>query len=165
MGGFSIMIILGIMMSIFYFFLAIIVLIAIYMLITYIFESISLQAFSKNLKYKYPILAWLPFYNKYILGKISGTYRLGILLSVSSLITFILGIYIFEGGTFGYIFIIFFVLLLLNFILDLVITHKIFKKYIIKYSDILTVFSVLSLGFLRPIFMFIIRNRKEEQKN
>ena len=39
---------------------------------TYVFESIAIMEMSKNLEYKAVGTAWIPFYNKYLLGKIVG---------------------------------------------------------------------------------------------
>lgn len=56
-------------------------------LINYIFESISVMCMSKSLGYKNNITSWIPFYNKYILGKISGNKIMG---GISGGLTFIL---------------------------------------------------------------------------
>ena len=47
----------------------------------------------------------------------------------------------------------------IEFILNSIIAYKIYKKTTNKYGDILTVFNVLTLGMLSPIFLFIIRNK------
>ena len=48
------------------------------------------------------------------------------------------------------------------FILDTLIAHRIYKSRAGKYGDVLTVFTVLSLGLLRPVFLFAVRNRAAE---
>lgn len=58
------------------------------------------------------------------------------------------------------LFIILVISLIITFILDTIIAHRIYKSRANKYGDILTVFNILSLGLLRPIFLFIIRNKK-----
>ena len=60
------------------------------------------------------------------------------------------------------LFIILVISLIITFILDTMIAHRIYKSRANKYEDILTVFNILSLGLLRPIFLFIIRNKKEQ---
>ena len=50
--------------------------------------------------------------------------------------------------------------LLAVFILDTLIAHRIYKSRAGKYGDVLTVFTVLSLGLLRPVFLFAVRNRE-----
>ena len=55
------------------------------------------------------------------------------------------------------LFIILVISLIITFILDTMIAHRIYKSRTNKYGDILTVFNILSLGLLRPIFLFIIR--------
>lgn len=52
--------------------------------------------------------------------------------------------------------------LLAVFILDTLIAHRIYKSRAGKYGDVLTVFTVLSLGLLRPVFLFAVRNRAAE---
>ena len=47
-------------------------------------------------------------------------------------------------------------------LLDTLIAHRIYKSRAGKYGDVLTVFTVLSLGLLRPVFLFAVRNRAAE---
>ena len=58
---------------------------------------------------------------------------------------------------------IFLICILISFVLDVIIAHKIYTKAIGKYGDIFTVFSVLTLGFLRPIFLFAIRSKVKKE--
>ena len=51
------------------FFLAVILLF-LYLLLNYIFESISIMNISKNLKYNNKLFAWIPFYNKYYVDEL-----------------------------------------------------------------------------------------------
>lgn len=53
----------------------------------------------------------------------------------------------------------FLICIFVGFILDIVVSHKIYINVTPKYGDILTVLSVLTFGILRPIFLFIIRNK------
>ncbi len=145
-----------------FFIISIIAIIIFYVLVSYIFESISIVSMSKRLKYKNAYTGWIPFYNKYILGKIGNSKPLGITLVITTLISTITIILFFVFKEPQSILIIFFLLsVLITFIIDIILSHKIFNKYSSKYKDIMTILSVLSLGFLRPIFLFIIRNKKE----
>ncbi len=156
MGGISVLF----LMSIFSFILFAHIAIIIYEIAVYIFESVSIMCMCKNLKYKAPIIAWLPFYNKYLLGKIAGSKSLGIILS--SLNFLMVGSLILSysknlnSGVFS---IIFLICALVGFLFDIIVAHKIYDKAEIKYGDLLTVFSVLTVGILRPIFLFMIRNK------
>ena len=48
---------------------------------------------------------------------------------------------------------------LLSFIMNIYISHQIIKKVYPKYGDWITVFNVLTLGFFRPISLFLVRNK------
>ncbi len=159
MGGISVLLLLGILSTIFWFFVAIFFIIAIYLLITYIFESVAISRINKNQKCNTTFTAWIPFYNKYLLGKIANLKNQGIVLGIINIIIVIMFIYFYYTVEFNlWLLLIFFILVITSFILNIVISHKIFTQAIGKYGDIFTVFSVLSLGILRPIFLFIIRN-------
>lgn len=161
MGGISVLVLFGIMSSLLYLFFTMFLVIIIYIVITYVFESIALKRMMSNLQYKNSFTAWIPFYNKFLLGKIAGNKKLGIILAIVDLITACSGIYCYNQNT--YIvqgFIVFLICILISFILNTILSDKIYKKAINKYSDILTIFSVLSLGSLRPIFLFLVRNRE-----
>ena len=160
MGGISVLILMTILSFIFFIFVAAALAIIVYTVITYIFESISIMCICKNLQYKAPATAWIPFYNKYLLGKIIGNKILGTITGIINLATIIIGIYCYNLSVLEPIaFAMFLVFLLLGFILDIVISHKIYKNATKKYGDILTILSILSLGVLRPIIIFIIRNK------
>ena len=65
MGGFSIVLLTGMLSVIFFFYVALLVSVFLYSLISYTFESIALMRMSTGAK----AAAWIPFYNKYLLGK------------------------------------------------------------------------------------------------
>lgn len=162
MGGISVLFLMGLLSFIYIFVITFIAIITFYTLISYIFESISIVSMSKNQKYKNANTGWIPFYNKYILSKIGNSKPLVITLFITTLISTITIILFFVFKEPQSILIIFFLLsVLITFIIDIILSHKIFNKYSSKYKDIMTILSVLSLGFLRPIFLFIIRNKKE----
>lgn len=74
--------------------------------------------------------------------------------------TVCIGLYCYFQNEFNYIvFIMFLICIFVGFILDIVVSHKIYINVTPKYGDILTVLSVLTFGILRPIFLFIIRNK------
>ena len=143
-------------MSVFFVFLIIAIIIGIYMLINYIFESI----------FFHPITSWIPFYNKCILGRIADKKGLGIALSIIDIFSLILIIISYRITTLPgvmntIIFLLIILLIVLNFIFNLVLSHNIMKKVTLKFADILTILNVLTLGFSRSIILFIMRNRKE----
>ena len=160
MGGISVFILMTIFSFVLFIFIAIFIAIIICEVITYIFESMAIMQMSKNLKYKVPFTAWIPFYNKYLLGKIVGNKILGIIVAVLNGITAFSGTYCYiQTQPNPAIFVIFLVCVLIGFILDIIISHKIYKNATDKYGDIYTILSILTLGILRPIFLFIVRNK------
>lgn len=162
MGGISVLFLMGILSFIYLFVITFIVIIIFYVLISYIFESLSIVSMSRNLKYKNVNTGWIPFYNKYILGKIGDSKFLGITLLITTLISTITIIlfFLFKEPQ-PILIVIFLISILTTFILDIILSHRIFNKYSKNFKDVMTALSVLSLGFLKPIFLFIIRNKKE----
>lgn len=160
MGGISVLFLMSILSFMFFTFIAIFLAIIVYVIITYIFESISIMNMSKNLQYKATFAAWIPFYNKYLLSKIAGSKILGLILTLFNIGTVCIGLYCYFQNEFNYIvFIMFLICIFVGFILDIVVSHKIYINVTPKYGDILTVLSVLTFGILRHIFLFIIRNK------
>ena len=162
MGGMIVLLLIGLMSAIFFLFMAMSIIIVIYLLIVYIFESIFIMKVLKNSRKKTYLLAWIPFYNKYLLGRIANKKVLGVMSALTGLTLTGMSIYfyinsIFDVKLFGF----FLVLVLIDFIINIVISHRIFKKALVKYGDILTIISVLTLGLLRPIFLFAIRNKEQ----
>ncbi len=163
MGGFSVVVLMSILSFIYLFFIAVFAGVVLYTIISYIFQGIAIMCMSKNMGYKYPFTAWIPFYNKYLLGKIAGNKIMGVISGVLSLISVCLGIYFFiHKNSEILIFAAIVICLIITFITDTIIAHGIYKSHIKKCGDILTVFNILSLGLLRPIFLFIIRNKQKK---
>lgn len=160
MAGFSIVIFMSIFYFMYLFLIAIFVGIILYLIISYTFEGISIMCMGKKLKYKNIFTAWIPFYNKYMLGKISGNKVIGMVSCVLSFISILLSIRFYIHQEFEIVlFIILVISLVVTFILDTIISHKIYKARTNKYGDILTIFNILSFGLLRPIFLFVLRNK------
>ena len=158
MGGISVLILISILSAIFYFFVAIFLILMAYLLFTYVFESIALMQIYKNAHDSRYWQAWIPFYNKYLLGKAAHSNRLGGILALNNCLIILLGFYFYHFQSFhAVLFVVFLLLLLCGFVLDCFLSHKIFKQVSARYADILTLFSVLSLGVLRVIFLFLIR--------
>ena len=162
MGGFSVVVLKSMISFIYLFFIAIFVAVVLYIIMSYTFQGISIMCMSKNMGYKNTFTAWIPFYNKYLLGKIAGNKIMGVISGVLSFISIFLGICFYINKELKIVlFIILTISLIITFILDTMITHRIYKSRAKKYGDILTVFNILSLGLLRPIFLFIVRNKKK----
>ena len=156
MGGLSVIVLMNILLFLYIFFITIFVAIILYIVISYTFEGISIMCMSKNMGYKNPFTAWIPFYNKYLLGSIAGNKIMGIISGTLSFVSICLGI---HKELEIVLFIILIISLIITFILDTIISHKIYISHTNKYGDILTIFNILSFGLLRPIFLFMVRNK------
>lgn len=87
MGGFGIAIFFSLFSFIYLFFVAIAIAVILYLLYSYVFQSIACMCMSKNIGYAYPFTAWIPFYHKYLLGKIANKQILGAISGVLSFIS------------------------------------------------------------------------------
>lgn len=165
MGGISIFMVLGILMSVAILFLVALLIFMVYLIMNYVLESIFLYHISKKLNYQYPILSWLPFYNKYYLGKVGkkelqakvllmNYFILVVLLSISSMVSSL------PTGVNTLIFIFTLLSSLLNFVLNIWISHHIMKVAIPKIATYLTLLNVFTLGLSRSIILFVIRNNE-----
>lgn len=112
----------------------------------------------KNIGYAYPLTAWIPFYHKYLLGKIANKQILGAISGVLSFIFICLCVHFYIHLDFESVLLtILTISLITTSLIDTIIAHQIYKTHT-KYADIFTIFTILSFGILKPIFLFIIRN-------
>lgn len=166
MGGISVLFSMGLLGGIYALFFASIVIfiaIIIYSIIAYIFESIAMMGISRGLRRRAPIAAWIPFYQKYLAGSIAGSKTVGGLSAFFHLGALCTGVYCrYCSQNVLSFFSLFLLCLLAGLILDLMVAHRLYKRASPKYGDILTVCSVLTLGILRPILLFVIRNKVSE---
>ena len=63
MGGISVLVVLGLFMSFYAFYLFVIFISVFYLFENYLFECVYLY------KKEHSLIAWLPYYNKYLIGK------------------------------------------------------------------------------------------------
>ena len=162
MAGFGVLIVSGILSAIFLFFIAVFAAAAAYIMASYVLEGFSIACMRKKAGGAHTFPAWIPFYSKYLLGKLAGRRVMGAVSALLTLLSVCLCVYFYvcrELNTL--LFILLLMALLAVFILDTLIAHRIYKSRS-KYGDILTVFTVLSLGLLRPVFLFAVRNRAAE---
>ena len=160
MGGLSVIFLMSILSFIFLLYISLLVITIIYVIISYIFESMTITTINNNLNHKHPYTAWIPFYNKYLLGTIAGNKVLGHLTAILNFINMSLTAYFYIYQKLTLIpFCVLLVSLILSFIFNTIISYKIYKSTTNKYGDILTVLTVLSLGFLRPIILFLIKDK------
>ena len=158
--------IIGFVMSIYILFIVVCIAGIVYALIQYFFESIFLYNAMKRKNYKYPITSWIPFYNKVNLGKISQNEKCGWLVFIFALLNISLIVLFFALKDVPdflntIMFFVIIILVLLNFVLNIYLSYTIIKKVTSKFVDLLTLLNVFTLGFSRPIVLFIIRNNNK----
>ena len=94
MGGLSVIFLMSILSFIFLIYISLLVITVIYVIISYIFEGMTITTINKNLNHKHQYTAWIPFYNKYLLGTIAGNKVLGYLTAILNFINISLTKYI-----------------------------------------------------------------------
>ena len=164
MGGISVIFLMSFLSLIYFMFIAILSFIILYIVISYTMTSITVMSMRKKLKYKNNFISFIPVFNKYLLGNLVNEKLLG---ALSSILTFLLmgfGTYLYICKNFKTLpFTVFIILLIITFIIDTVITYKMYDRCDSKYKDIVTIFNCLSLGILRPIFIFLVRNKNKKE--
>ena len=141
----------------------------IYGFVSYAFNSYGLYELARAEDEPKAILAWIPYINKYILGKIAfESTAQGVILASLGLISAIFAlITLFISSSEMALYICSAISLILSLILAIytfVARYKVYKKYS-KSTILMTVFDVISLGILGPFFIFAIKhNDKVEQE-
>ena len=168
MAGFCIVML---MMGFFLPFILVILLLCLMFIVIVVFnyflESFALYGMLKNSNYKYPIFAWIPFYNRVYLGEVAGNKKLGVItfvLRIIYLIILFVSSYFMKNYVQEYSHIYSYIIMVISvvvYILNTYLVHVIMKKTIPKLADILTIVNVFTLGISRGIVLFILRNRKE----
>ena len=163
MAGFSIVMLI---MSIFVIVVIISVIALICQAVDYVFESIALMDMSKEKVLPLPGTAWIPIYQRYVLGKVSGNTALGIVAlvgdSVSLLATFLS--FFWYGETPGnLLWLLATSARIVSFVAIMVTSYQIFTQRKKKYAVLYTVFSILTFGFLRAIFLFAVRKGEKKE--
>ena len=130
MGALSVFFLMGILSTLFLIFVSLFIGILCTYVAGYLFEGFLVSSLLDTKTYR----GWIPFYNKYLLGNITGDHVLGIISSICALPVLIIG-----------------------FIVDHIIAYHFLSKRC-KYASWLIVVSVLTCGFLRPIILFITKN-------
>lgn len=163
MAGFSIVMLVMAFMVIF-FIISVVVMIC--EVVDYVFESIALMEMSKEKGVPAPGTAWIPIYQRYILGKVSGNTAMGITALITdsiSLVAIILSFF-WYGETLGnLLWLLASGAKIVSFIMVMVLSYQIFVQRKKKYATLYTVFSVLTGGFLRAIFLFVVRKGEKKE--
>ena len=160
MGGISVLVLLGLLSGLYMLFIAVFFAAVFYLIIIYVFEALTVMGMRERRGEHVPALAWIPFYNKYLLGKIAGKKIQGAFSGILTIVMIGTGAYCYRTLTMdNLIFGTFLVSAILGFILDLVIAYSIYKNTVPKWKDVLLVVSILSGGLLRPVILFGLRKK------
>ena len=154
MGALSVFFLMGILSTLFLIFVSLFIGILCTYVVGYLFEGFLVSSLLDTKHYR----GWIPFYNKYLLGNITGDRVLGIISSICAFPVLIIGYVLFVMDELNYLlFVMFLVILIIGFIVDHIIAYHFLSKRC-KYASWLIVLSVFSCGFLRPIILFITKD-------
>ena len=161
MGALSVFFLMGILSTLFLIFVSLFIGILCTYVVGYLFEGFLVSSLLDTKNYR----GWIPFYNKYLLGNITGDHVLGIISSICAFPVLIIGYVLFVMDELNYLlFVVFLVILIIGFIVDHIIAYHFLSKRC-KYASWLIVLSVFSCGFLRPIILFITKNYNHVSKS
>ncbi len=161
MGALSVFFLMGILSTLFLIFVSLFIGILCTYVVGYLFEGFLVSSLLDTKRYR----GWIPFYNKYLLGNITGDHVLGIISSICAFPVLIIGYVLFVMDELNYLlFVVFLVILIIGFIVDHIIAYHFLSKRC-KYASWLIVLSVFSCGFLRPIILFITKNYNQVSKS
>ena len=160
MGGISVLVLLGVLSGVYMLFIAVFFVAVLYLIITYVFEALAVMGMKESRGDRASALAWIPIYNKYLLGEIAGKKVLGVFSGILTLVMIGTGTYCYRTLTMdSLIFGTFLVSAFLGFILELVIAYGFYKNVVPKWKDVLLLLSILSGGLLRPVILFGLRKK------
>lgn len=161
MGALSVFFLMGILSTLFLIFVSLFIGILCTYVVGYLFEGFLVSSLLDTKNYR----GWIPFYNKYLLGNITGDRVLGIISSICALPVLIIGYVLFAMDELNYcLFVVFLIILIIGFIVDHIIAYHFLSKRC-KYASWLIVLSVFSCGFLRPIILFVTKNYNHVSKS
>ena len=161
MGALSVFFLMGILSTLFLIFVSLFIGILCTYVVGYLFEGFLVSSLLDTKHYR----GWIPFYNKYLLGNITGDHVLGIISSICAFPVLIIGYVLFVMDELNcLLFVVFLVILIIGFIVDHIIAYHFLSKRC-KYASWLIVLSVFSCGFLRPIILFITKNYNQVSKS
>ena len=161
MGAISVLFLMGILSTLFLIVGSLFIGILCTYVVGYLFEGFLVSSLLDSKTYR----GWIPFYNKYLLGNMTGNHILGIISSICALPVLIIGYVLFAMNELNYcLFAVFLIILIIGFIVDHIIAyHFLFQRC--KYASWLIVLSVITCGFLRPIILFITKDYNHVSKS
>ena len=115
MGGLSVLFLMGILSTLFLIFVSLFIGILCTYVVGYLFEGFLVSSLLDTKTYR----GWIPFYNKYLLGNMTGNRILGIISSICALPVLIIGYVLFAMDELNYcLFVVFLIILIIGFIVD-----------------------------------------------
>lgn len=161
MGALSVFFLMGILSTLFLIFVSLFIGILCTYVVGYLFEGFLVSSLLDTKTYR----GWIPFYNKCLLGNITGDHVLGIISSLCAFPVLIIGYVLFAMDELNYcLFVVFLIILIIGFIVDHIIAYHFLSKRC-KYASWFIVLSVFSCGFLRPVILFITKNYNHVSKS
>ncbi len=136
--------------------------------ISYAFNAYGLYEIAKRENETKIHLAWVPYLNKYILGRVAFKSTMqGIILVIISIVGILSSTMLLfikpEYSTIMGLAITTIVTSLVESVYTFIAHYKVFEKYS-KSTVIMTILDVLSGGILGPFFIFAVRDNKENNE-
>ena len=123
--------------------------------VLYIFNSFGLLNIARSEKYKFPYIAWIPCIGEYITGKFVLNKILGYVCAGFSLLKLV-SMYFMITTDITPVFYICLAIIVAYFIFEMLIMNMFYKK-VYKHSQIFTLFTIITFGILKPIFIYTSR--------
>jgi len=131
--------------------------------ISYAFNSLGLYEIAKRENEKNSFFSWIPYLNKYTLGRIAFKSNIhAVIMAMLVIIEFVITMvmmFLKNVKVVKILAILASILSLIICIYTFIAHYKIFKKYS-KSVILMTILDVLSLGILGPFFIFAVRNNQ-----
>ena len=124
----------------------------VYLLYSYIFESLFCTYVSQSR------WCWIPVWGQYLMGQTTGSRKLGLALALDHLIIIVLCCASYSKYV-ETVVVLLLLLIVLGVALKAIVAHRLYKIAAPERYKVLSVISILSLGLLRPIFLFALRKK------
>ncbi len=126
--------------------------------ILYIFQSFGLLNLARKEQYQYPYMAWVPGLSHYLIGKFCCNNKKAILYTVCTIIKLVLTIsmVMISNRILFYTWLIF---IIIYFVIDMLVMNQFYKR-VYKQPQLFTIFTIITFGLLKPIFIYTSKIKK-----
>lgn len=136
--------------------------------VSYALYTVGLNTIAKREEAKPYYLAWIPYLNKYTLGKIAfKSNDKAILLTLSNIFTLVFlfpTLFIRDNPTLVLALgLVIFIFSIVSAIFNFVAHYKIYERYS-KSTVIMTILDIISFGILGPFFIFAVKDNEINNK-